>query len=180
VFGGTGGPDDDDDDEARYALAADEDLARVVLEAARLEAANLDRVLRGMMSGGALIVRALRGVRLPLVRADLCTPYAVRLSGLVAAVEPGWWKGPEPRGAEFERWRDELALLAPIGFKPLPGVRYPARYRQARAGAVALAGVLGRVPGWWVIEPDCWADGTSVVRLTCTPGGASQLADALS
>jgi hypothetical protein len=177
VSGGTGDPDGE---EERYALAGDESWAREVFKFTRREAASLDRALRRAIPGGPLIVRAVGGVRWPIVCADLCMPYAACLGARVAEADSAAWKGPAQRGPEFERWRAELALLAPVGFDPVPGVRYVDGYRQARVATGVLARALGRVPGWWVIEPDCWADGTGVVRLMTTPEDSSRLTVALS
>lgn len=172
-----GARDPDDDDDERSALAGGRRGPGVALEHARAEAENLERALRRVMSGGALIVGAVEVGRWSVVRADLCTPYALDLRVRLLTIDPAGWKGPEPRGVEFERWRAGLASLAPIGFERLPGVSYTVAYRRARLAAVALVEVLARLPGWWVVDADCWADGTGVVRLTLTPEDASRLAE---
>jgi hypothetical protein len=81
---------------------------------------------------------------------------------------------------EFEEWSAFLVHLEPVGFEARPGVDYAPGYRRARLKAAELAKVLGRVPGWWVVDPDCWPDGMGVVRLTVPPEDALRLREVLS
>jgi hypothetical protein len=176
VSGDASGPDDD---EERYALAGVVQGCLASAERAWAEAFNLGRVLRRVLPDGGLIVRAEPCERWPVVRAELGASCAVAVADRLVSVDPGEWKGPESSGIDFDQWTADLALLDPVGFRVRPGVDYAAGYRRARVAAAALAGVLGRVPGWWVVDPDCWRDGTGIVRLTLTPGDAARLVEVL-
>lgn len=178
---GGGGRGADDDGEERYAYAlSDAGAGRAGLVRARVFAETLEGVLRRLLPGGRLIVRAAPCGGSTVVLAELCAEDSAALREHLALIDPATWKIPGSCGFDFARWLNELSALEPIGFVARPGVRYGASYRQARIEAAALAGVLRRASGWWVVDPDCWQDGTGVVRLTLNLEDTERLTEVLS